>query len=346
MILIVSQHYIGFNSVSYSSLNGNEIFARIICAITYCSVDVFILISGWFYKKTNQIILSKSVEKATFLWLKTVFYSITIMLVYSVATSSFPSKNTLVESFIPITCKSYWFLSAYIVLLFISPFLDKLINNISIREHGLAVMLIVVFVSIPATILPSNWLIDTEEGFSVIWFVCLYFIGSYLRRVSDKIKISKYAFLIGYFIAVALFIVFYFVVKYLCLKLGTDDRSTRVFRYTSLPTLVSAVCLLIFFSRINIKSDNVTRIICKISSVTFDVYIIHCYELLGTNLYSNILNGKEYIDSPYMILHFIVCSAIIYIGCTVIALIRAIILDKPFKAVAHFAGEKIKSLKK
>lgn len=340
MIFIVSVHYVSANSVVTTYLDANEFIARIINSCTYCCVNIFVLISGWFYKPSREITISKPVEKATFLWLKTIFYSITIMLIYSAATKSFPSKNTLIESFIPITCKAYWFLSAYIVLLFVSPFLDRLINNISCREHGLAVILIVALVSIPSTFLPEKWLIDIQEGYSVLWFVCLYIIGSFLKRISDRIKISKHMLLIGYFIAVASFMAFFFTVKYLCLKIGTDDRSIRVFRYTSLPSLVSAVCLLLFFAKVNIKSDKATKFICAISSVTFDVYIIHGYELMGINLYSNLLNGKEYVSSPYMILHFVACVAIIYTGCTVVGLIRAKILDKPFKAVAHFAGEK------
>ncbi len=65
---------------------------------------------------------------------------------------------------------------------------------------------------------------------------------------------------------------------------------------------------------------------------------------MGTNLYSNILNGKEYINSHYMILHFIASVIIIYFGCSGIGLVRQKLFDKPMRIIASKVGNMMENL--
>lgn len=59
MIMIVSLHYFVFNGINnYSNLNNH--FGKLIIALTYCSVDIFVLISGWFYKKEPIVDFKKT----------------------------------------------------------------------------------------------------------------------------------------------------------------------------------------------------------------------------------------------------------------------------------------------
>lgn len=336
MFLIVSLHYVSYTDILSS---GNVYIARMIYAFTYCCVDIFVLISGWFFSKSNVIGFKKATEKSVFLWLKTIFYSIVMFVIAVVVLKQKIYPDLLIETFLPVTCSAYWFLTAFICLLFAVPFLDKLINSISTNQHKLIVLAIIMMFCVPATFFPDNWLMDKSEGFSLIWFLCLYLIGAYLHRITDNIKQSKYLFLIGYFVCCLLIFAYFVIVKKLCLKLGITDRSVRVYRYTSLPVLASAICLLLFFAKIDIKSPKAEKIILSFSSVTFDVYLIHCYELMCSHLYVDILHADKYYNSPFLLLHFIGSALLIYVAATVIGLIRSKLLDKPFRFIAEKSGE-------
>lgn len=344
MIFIVALHYVTFGQLFTSTSAGVIYISKAIHAFTYCCIDLFILISGWFYKSESRFSIEKATQKTVFLWLKVFFYSIILFAVFLLSKSIKPYAGLFIETFAPITCNAYWFLSSYVILIFLIPFIDKIISTITLKQHLEIVSLILLFVCVPATIFPKNWLIDEKEGYSFVWFICLYIIGAFLKRVYGKFKGSKCWFLFGYIIFSLSIFAYWFIVKALCEKVGVGDRSDRVYRYTSLPVLLAAVCLFEFFARVNINSEKISKLILKFSNVTFDVYIIHCYELMGGNLFQNILHCKDYINSKFMPLHFVICVVIVYLGCSLFAIIRAELLDKPFKKLSDKAGYVVKKL--
>lgn len=340
MVMIVCCHYITFADIFSTE---NIYFARIVFSSFLCCVDIFVLITGWFYGYNASVNLNdfkKAVYKSTNLWLITIFYTVSIFIIAVFCFKQPISLRLLVKSVFPISCKTYWFLSAYVFLLFLMPFLNCLINNISTKSHCILVLLILIFVSVPATFFQTNWLFDESEGYSIFWLVCLYIIGACLRRISDKIRQSKYIFLLCYLFCAAFTFLFFVIVRKICLEFGISDKSTIIFRQSSLPVLASGVFLLLFFAKINIKSSMLKKIIISVSSVTFDIYIIHCYEPVRNNLFINILHADKYYNSPLLLLHFAGSVLLIVFSTTIIGLIRKKLLDKPFK----FISEKVSSL--
>ena len=93
------------------------------------------------------------------------------------------------------------------------------------------------------------------------------------------------------------------------------------------------------FAKTDITSPKVGKVVLTLASVTFDVYIIHCYELLTEKLYVNILHADKYYESPYLILHFFGSVLLIYGVSTVIGLVQSKLFDKPFRFVSGKAGD-------
>lgn len=344
MILIVSLHYFTLTGVE-NRTGFNLYIAQGILSVAYCCVNIFVLLSGWFYKSDGSSTFKKSVTKSAYLWSKTVVYSFLLIIVLFVVTKKPPYLGQFKEAVIPVSSRAYWFLTTYIVLALLTPFIDKFIGTLSYREHGFIVLLSVVILSVPATFFPKKWLIDNNEGYSIIWFVALYIIGAFLRRYSQKKQRPKYVYVIGFAASCLTAFVYWIVVRKLCAVLHFTDRSTRVFRYTSLPILVAAVCVILFFSQVRIKSKTVNKIVNEVSSVTFDVYIIHCYKLIGANLFINVLKCDRFYDSPFMILHFAASVLLIYLSCTAIGLIFKAVFGRPLKKFSEKIGTLFDSLR-
>ena len=66
---------------------------------------------------------------------ETLFYSI---LIYSIFYFTIYQEKTVKETlinFFPVFLRNYWFVTVYIVLLILSPFLNKLINSLSQKQY-------------------------------------------------------------------------------------------------------------------------------------------------------------------------------------------------------------------
>lgn len=347
MVLIVTQHFVGATGLLEQPSGIMLYAARFMYSFTYCCVDIFVLITGFFYRKENSpsgISLAKPAEKGSLLWLKLIFYSWLVFFVAVVCLHQKPSANLIVETAIPFTCKAYWFFSAYILLLFIQPFLDKLINKITTKEHLIAVGLILLFVCLPSTFFPYNWLADTLEGFSIFWFVCLYFIGAYIKRVFDKLNKNKFLDLALYFASGALIFIYFIVSRYLCEKLSISDMSLRIFRYSSIPVLAEAIFIFLFFAKVNIKRARISKLILTCSGTTFSVYLLECCEIKS---YWLALFSVENIGSLCeFAIKMLIYIPVTFVSFTIIAFIISLVTDKLFIRISRIIGAYIAKLEK
>ncbi len=202
------------------------------------------------------------------------------------------------EAIFPVISGKYWFVSTYIFLLLCAPFLNMIIRGITVKQHVFisAFFLLVGFIST-----------DLHFGFSqlpfskayIIWFVGLYFIASLIRRVDFKIT-RKWA---------PIAIIAYLVTLFF----GYFGKS-----HTSLSTSVSSIIVFTFFKELKIKDGFVSKAICKISSLTFGVYLIHDSNEMRAYIYQNIFHSYKYYDSDvavlieigFVLVTFVVCLAI------------------------------------
>ena len=131
MIMVIGLHYMnrtiggGLNT----ELKVNIISSHILESICITSVNVFVLISGYFMQSAKTTGLRKAVD----LYLVMLFYNLSC---FSIATAtgqySF-SVRELIFAFFPFFIGLRWFLETYIILLMIAPFLNKLLNCLNIK---------------------------------------------------------------------------------------------------------------------------------------------------------------------------------------------------------------------
>ena len=178
MIMVVGLHYMnrsiggGLNT----ELEANIVSSHILESICITSVNVFVLISGYFMQSTKTTGLKKAID----LYLIMLFYNLLSFSIAVVTKQYQFSIRELILAFIPFFTGLKWFLETYIILLLIAPFINKLLNSLNKKSHALLILIQIMFFSIWPSFFPSAPILD--GGYGITNFITLYFISSYIRK--------------------------------------------------------------------------------------------------------------------------------------------------------------------
>ena len=119
---VVFSHYCNEGGIFSDSIGmGNYLILSLIRSFTISSVDIFVLITGYFLCTTNK----RSVAKPIVLLMQVVFYALVIYVVLILCGVESFSLKHLVGKLIP----ANWFITLYIVLFLISPYINVVINK-------------------------------------------------------------------------------------------------------------------------------------------------------------------------------------------------------------------------
>lgn len=298
MLMIVAWHFSLHGEWNDNMSGWNLVVDGIFRSIFRPAVNLFVMIGAYFLSSSkNTHVNLKKIGK---LWGAVFFYSVVLYITSLFIYDEIRPFNwkELLEAIFPVISGKYWFVSTYIFLLLCAPFLNMIIRGITVKQHVFisAFFLLVGFIST-----------DLHFGFSqlpfskayIIWFIGLYFIASLIRRVDFKIT-KKWA---------PIAIIAYLVTLFF----GYFGKS-----HTSLCTSVSSIIVFTFFKELKIKDGFVSKAICKISSLTFGVYLIHDSNEMRAYMYQNIFHSYKYYDSDvavlieigFVLVTFVVCLAI------------------------------------
>ena len=259
------------------------------------------------------------------LWGEIFFYSVALKLL-SVAfhLQSFDIKSLLL-TMIPILHKEYWFTSIYVVLFLLVPVLNSAIHKMTKEKMQICIFVLVfIFSIIPTLIRPFlAEVFFVNDGYSLDWFIILYFVGAYLRLYVDPEKSVKY-----YFNFYLLFTAITFTSKFLIelvntYILKTDKSIWNLYQYNSLTVLLAAVFLFLAFTKLNIKENRFAeKVILLLSPCSLAVYLIHLNANWRTWLWDVVVNSSQYYDKVYFIPYIIGSVIAVFAVCCVIDLFR------------------------
>lgn len=264
MLMIVAHHFevygVGFSTGQTLTDYYNSIF------ISFGKVGVvlFMMISAWF-------LCDKKVKKSRIIsvWLKTLIYSATIGFIIKLfAPSLIPAGKRLLFNFLPISTCHYWFVTAYIFVLVISPVLNMVVEKLS--KYQLRHLLLF-FVVMWGVIYSFTEVQALFSGFLELTFV--YLLTAYLKR-HYKLKTKRYYFFAVLFLLLChLFSVALGTFLPEALQVRLNISGPLHFVYSMYP-VVLFLSVEIFLLFLTLKPRYNARINC-ISSLTFDVYLVH-----------------------------------------------------------------------
>lgn len=286
-----------------SCVMGGRIFQE---GISIVAVDVFVFISGWFSIKPKLKSICSFLFQVAFL--KTLSYVIFV----SVGLVEL-NKETLTE-LLMLESGQGWFVKAYLLLYIISPVLNTFVQHTSKDTFKK------ILVAYWSFLFLLGWVFDATRyingGYSIVSFVGLYLLARYVRVWNPKWAYQDKMKDIGVY---ALFCLVFFGAILIGGLFGIKQTSYLAFKlcsYVSPLTVIGAISLLLFFSKLDVRHN---RFINLCGKSCFSVYLLHAFWGYWFKILSYIDNN--YRGTTYVLLIFSFLL-IVYFGCILIDMLR------------------------
>ncbi len=317
--VVATFHYPNFDEISTCPVSSFGF--NLASALSLGSIHLFVLISGYFGIRLSV----KSVSSFTF---QVVFYLFTIHLLF-VLLNGGGRIISFIKTCLPINGTSgNWFVAAYFGLMLLSPVVNKWLSSINIKVLRNYLIVFYLFAFLFAWLFDNPYL-GFNRGSSVLAFLGLYCLGDYLRRLKDedKLSLSKYTYL-GIAFSIACFSALIVTLYVFCSKTDFNfDNSirTRWIAYLSPLTILYAIMLFIFFSKISLQS----KLINWISASAFSVYLIHRNDDVYDFYFKNFLRWlHHHTEFPAFMLYTIIFMIVLFMLCVLIDQVRIYIWNK------------------
>lgn len=310
MFMVVLVHYNAssmgkaFDYVVSGTLNYYLIYFMESLAII--GTNGFVLLTGYFSWKKESI----SCRKPFGLLLYVIAYNLLFYVLDIVLLRNAFSLSGFISSFIP----RNWYITLYVALSLISPFINALIKQLGKKAYiSLLVMMFILF-SIWPTVLDIAGIrlgIDSSgmntvalggasSGYSIVNFVMLYLIGAAISKF-DMLKHQIYWDVLAYIVcSVAIFVQ--------QIKLGAG------WSYANPIVIISCVAFFNIFRKIRLQSN----VINKLSGASLGVFLIHTQYM-----FTNIIWSKCGIEEAChgslvgLLLNMLACCSAVYLACSI-----------------------------
>ena len=319
MVLIVMSHsYVdgGFPSVSSGFALNNYLLDWLY--LGNLGSDIFVMISGYFLctkERGNQSIVK--------LLAQVFFYSYLCLAIHFLLGNTATVREIKRALFPTIYCE-YWFFTAYIVTLALSPYINLFIRNASRNQLLSCLSIMIVLWSVIPTLTQMPML-----GSELPQFLLFYLMGAYLKKYPDN-PLSVAKFRRGLMICCAVLLL----------------ASSAVLRFFNSRIWSITVPEITFYGRssifviglaIGMVSTAVyhkpwsSKLVNTLASCTFGVYLLHENPLIRDTIWTVWLNNDAYYDSQFLIFRILVSIAVVYIACTLVELVRQRLFAKPLE---------------
>lgn len=303
MYMILTGHCMAASGALYVPKSFNYYFYWWIEMLCVPSVNVFVLITG--YYQVNAKFHLKSLGKV--LWVVWC-YSFLLSFAASKIGGVPLSRKDLLILLLPILCKRYWFVNAYLLLYLFSPFLNRLIYALSKAQLSLLVGILCASMILRPTVFPRTYAQDTTTGLTVFYLIVLYFIAAWIRLYGQKLLSRPRQCTLFYFIiSVAVTIM-----RYAMLSAGIgEDTVFRFYVNDNLAVVLEALFLFLAFLGGRPIEGKWKQGINSVARHAFSLYIVH-YSL-NTVLWTKILHVDRFVGSfPLGILAVFAAAALMF----------------------------------
>lgn len=263
MLMVMIGHASGY--VDEDDLVGaygaSKLLVNQLCLV---SVNVFVMISGWFGIRASV----KGVFKLLFqVW----FLALLCFLVFLVLGFPVSFKKDLLPYLL--FGSGYWFVVSYLVLYALSSVLNAFVEHATKKEftYTLIAFFLAAFI--------FGFLLNTghfDLGFSPLSFIGLYLLARYARLYPGKLfSLSKTTDILIYFgVTAGSALLFWFGYKWFGMGFHLNHNDSPL-------NVVGALFFLLFFSKIHIQR----RFINWLAASSFAMYLIHEHALVSPHFH-------------------------------------------------------------
>lgn len=277
-------------------------------SISLISVNLFVLISGWFSIKFSLRRLMAFVFQCVFLI--TLIYIIGLCLGFASL-----NEQQILECFF--LAKHGWYIKAYIGLMLLAPALNYFVECSSRRQFEIILICFFTFQTIYSCLVGGgNGAQFINMGYSTFSFVGLYLLARYVKLYGKSfVGNAGKLFLIS--------LAGYFLWMYLPVRLGVMRLFYMTLPYTNPMNILFALSVLLLVVRIKPVSN---KIINAIAASTFAVYLCHMCNTWTCEAYKEVAM-KIYIS--YTSFGYLIAITLFMLS----VFVASILLDQPRKWV-------------
>lgn len=330
-VIVLHYNYNGYGgALEYAGLSSNNtVLIYTLETIFVSSVNVFVLINGYFDVKSNKRDLLKPLKLIIEVIIFNVLYYLASVVLGG---DSQLTLSHLVRALLP----TNWFVIIYCGLYLVSPFINVVLSNLTQKEHRILICIIFALFSVyPMTIdilegilgqkiygLYTISLDGSSSGYSIVNFILLYIIGAYLRIYCNSQRENQESGL-RKIIIWAILVLINTVWGFAFAKLGYSNGNS--WEYCNPLLILQAVLVFEIFRNIKMKSI----VINNIAKASFCVYIIHGY-FIGRVGIEKVIS----FNNPLLtICHIFVVALLIYLAGIVINFIYNFVMNPLFQLI-------------
>lgn len=331
MFLIVLHHSIvhgvcdvsdNLSNVSAHWLNGGV--AYVLGSGGKIGVFLFVLITGYFMLY-SKISLGKIIK----VWFPVFFWSVLLFICFDLFESGWNLKS-FVRAIFPIIFGEYWFMTTYVFMYLLIPFLNKVAVSVNTNFKK------IYFLMISFIILISNFSeisgLHENLASNLAYFCIIYIFGALLRKDNvlnnnTWVSLAKKVFIIFIFLDIIVIMSATFLGSRLHKMFFFGLAKEIVVNYWSLIPVVLSIALFVIIGSKKIKYNSVIN---QIAATTFGIYLISDNQHVQSWLWHSVFHMGKMLYQPIlvMILYVFGVSILVFCVCGLLDFIRELIFKK------------------
>lgn len=316
---------------------GTKIFLECASLWGKAGVNLFCLIMGYFGIRAKL-----KIKKVLQIEAQVIFYSL-FGLFIALLVKSEMTFGKVVMTFFPTVFNQYWFITAYIMVYILSPFINRLLLNLDgVRFRRLIAILMAFWCLVPFFTLKESTGLFWNQ---FIWFVVMYVVGAFLKLNQGLFPKRIYL--------VALLICNVFLIASV---IGTNWLSTFIPKFAGYTTYArwsnSPLIIVVCISMIRLGECSQIGHVKWINSLatgTLGIYLLHENVFIRDILWNNLFNNSGYIGSFVIVVHFIVAVSFVFLIGSIMDVFRRFLFEKSenvFSSISNRIENKVKDYEK
>lgn len=323
MMMVVALHFLGkgelLGDVTASRMDAVGIAAWAAEAFCIVAVNVYMLLSGYFLCESS-FKPSRLLKLILQIWTYSVGVGLAAGLVWPASAKM--DLHDLLSLLFPVSMGHYWFMTAYVFLYLLLPFVGKAVKNMTREQLKLALTLLLFAFCVLKSVLPFR-LEEDGRGYDALWYLCVFLTAAYIRRFGIRFLEKAWHCALLYVGGCAAVLAELFALRHVFLRTGSFGLILKVsLEYNHVFVLLASVGLFGLFLHHGAKGP-VGRAAAWAAPYVLGVYLLH--ENLGLRYGWQSLFGAGRIRTAPQLLACTVCAAVcVFVTGVIIEWIRSL----------------------
>lgn len=297
------------------------VFHQCVIIASRMGVNLLVMITGYF-----MITSRPRWDKVPVIWFQTMFYCVAIYAILVGAGVYDFSLKDFGAQFVPVYNESYWFVTQYVGLIALAPFVNIMVRNLSRLQYR---ALLLVLLAMDFEIMCSFGYGKHFSGECTLFHLAtVYLLAGYIRihPVDITAKKSFIAFCLS---LAAMFLLTVLYEEYLNYRLnqpyGHVALTCALVGKNGLPIFTSFL-FFVWISKLKVKRNWFTNVLVRMAPYTFGVYLIHDNDYIRRLLWDSVVQHAD-AHSLWSVAYILAVSVTIFVACVGIDFLRKKLFD-------------------